>query len=136
MRISDWSSERLLFRSGQYSWLADQLLFKTGNSDDQVKVTQGENGQLRFDVNGAEYDVALARGQQLTVRTGDGNDNIEIDPAVKVNFIIEAGDGAATIQGGAGTDRLDRRRGKHAIDTRTDVNYALAGPGDPSHPPR
>src|SRR3546814_3104313 len=37
-------------RSGQYSVLADQLVFKTGNSDDQVKVTQGENGQLRFDV--------------------------------------------------------------------------------------
>src|SRR3546814_6137620 len=50
-------------RSGQYSVLADQLVFKTGNSDDQVKVTQGENGQLRFDVNGEEYDVALARGQ-------------------------------------------------------------------------
>src|SRR3546814_12538959 len=106
MRISDWSSERLLFRSGQYSWLADQLLFKTGNSDDQVKVTQGENGQLRFAVNGEEYDVALARGQQLTVRTGDGNDNIEIDPSEKVNFIIEPGDGHDTIQGGGGTDPI------------------------------
>src|SRR3546814_5205513 len=41
-------------RSGQYSVLADQLVFKTGNSDDQVKVTQGENGQLRFDVNRSE----------------------------------------------------------------------------------
>src|SRR3546814_16766514 len=51
-------------RSGQYYVLADQLVFKTGKADDQVKVTQGENGQLRFDANGEEYDVALAQGQQ------------------------------------------------------------------------
>ena len=60
--------------SGQYAVLADQLVFKTGNGDDKVKVTQGENGNLSFDVNGEQYDVKLAQGQQLTVRTGDGND--------------------------------------------------------------
>ncbi|HEY9540839.1 MAG TPA: M91 family zinc metallopeptidase, partial [Luteimonas sp.] len=117
-------------RSGQYSVLADQLVFKTGNSDDQVKVTQGENGQLRFDVNGEEYDVALARGQQLTVRTGDGNDNIEIDPSVKVNFIIEAGDGDDTIQGGGGNDRIDGGAGNDAIDTGEGFNYAFGGSGE------
>src|SRR3546814_866762 len=93
-------------------------------------VTQGENGQLRFDVNGEEYDVALARGQQLTVRTGDGNDNIEIDPSVKVNFIIEAGDGDDTIQGGGGNDRIEGGAGNDAIDTGEGVNYAFGGSGE------
>src|SRR3546814_20790378 len=72
---------------------------------------------LRFDVNGEEYDVALAQGQQLTVRTGDGNDNIEIDPSVSVNFIIEAGAGDDAIQGGGGNDRIDGGQGNDSIDT-------------------
>lgn len=117
-------------RSGQYYVLADQLVFKTGAGDDQVKVTQGDNGQLRFDVNGEEYDVALAQGQQLTVRTGDGNDNIDIDPSVTVNFIIEAGAGDDTIQGGAGNDRIDGGEGNDIIDTGAGFNYAFGGSGD------
>jgi Ca2+-binding RTX toxin-like protein len=117
-------------RSGQYYVLADQLVFKTGNSDDQVKVTQGENGNLSFDVNGEQYDVKLAQGQQLTVRTGGGNDNIEVDPSVKVNFIIEAGDGDDSIQGGAGNDRIDGGAGNDRIDTGAGFNYVSGGAGD------
>lgn len=117
-------------RSGQYYVLADQLVFKTGNADDQVKVTQGENGQLRFDVNGEQYDVTLAQGQQLTVRTGDGNDSIEIDPSVDVNFIVEAGAGDDTVQGGAGDDRIDGGAGQDTIDTGAGFNYAFGGAGD------
>src|SRR3546814_6160038 len=83
-----------------------------------------------FDGNGEEYDWALARGQQLTVRTGDGNDNIEIDPSVKVNFIIEAGDGDDTIQGGGGNDRIDGGAGNDAIDTGEGFNYAFGGSGE------
>lgn len=116
-------------RSGQYYVLADQLVFKTGNADDQVKVTQAENGQLRFDVNGEEYDVALAQGQQLTVRTGDGNDNIEIDPSVSVNFIIEAGAGDDAIQGGGGNDRIDGGDGNDVINTGAGFNYVFGGSG-------
>ena len=116
--------------SGQYYVLADQLVFKTGNGDDKVKVTQGDNGSLSFDVNGEQYDVKLAQGQQLTVRTGDGNDNIEIDPSVQVNFIIEAGAGEDTIQGGAGNDRIDGGGDNDTIDTGAGFNYVFGGSGD------
>ncbi len=116
--------------SGQYVILADQLVFKTGSGDDQVKVTHGDNGQLRFDVNGEEYDVTLAQGQQLTVRTGDGNDHIEIDPSVTVNFIIEAGAGDDTIQGGSGNDRIDGGEGNDIIHTGNGFNYVFGGSGD------
>ena len=117
---------------GQYYILADQLVFTTGSGDDQVKVTQGENGQLRFDVNGEEYDVSLAQGQQLTVRTGDGNDDIEIDSSVSVNFIIEAGAGDDSIQGGGGNDRIDGGEGNDTIDTGNGFNYVFGGSGDDS----
>ncbi len=117
-------------RSGDYSILADQLVFKTGNGDDQVKVTQGQNGGLSFDVNGEQYDVQLAKGQQLTVRTGAGNDNIEIDPSVTVNFIIEAGAGDDTIQGGGGNDRIDGGAGSDTINTGAGFNYVFGGSGD------
>ena len=118
--------------NGQYYIQADQLVFTTGNSDDQVKVTQGENGQLRFDVNGEEYDVTLAQGQQLTVRTGDGNDNIEIDSSVSVNFIIEAGAGEDTIQGGGGNDRIDAGEGNDIVNAGNGFNYVFGGSGDDS----
>lgn len=116
--------------SGQYYVLADQLVFKTGNGNDKVKVTQGDNGNLSFDVNGEQYDVKLAQGQQLTVRTGDGNDDIQVDPSVQVNFIIEAGAGEDTIQGGAGNDRIDGGDGNDKIDTGAGFNYVFGGSGD------
>lgn len=119
-------------QGGQYYIQADQLVFTTGSGDDQVKVTQGDNGQLRFDVNGEEYDVSLAQGQQLTVRTGDGNDNIEIDSSVSVNFIIEAGAGEDTIQGGSGNDRIDGGEGNDVINTGNGFNYVFGGSGDDS----
>jgi Ca2+-binding RTX toxin-like protein len=117
-------------RSGQYYVLADQLVFKTGSGDDKVKVTQGDNGQLRFDVNGEQYDVSLAQGQQLTVRTGEGNDTIDIDPSVDVNFIVEAGDGDDVVKAGAGDDRIDGGAGNDIIDTGAGFNYAFGGSGD------
>jgi hypothetical protein len=116
--------------SGQFAVLADQLVFKTGDGNDKVQVTQGQDGNLSFDVNGEQYDVKLAQGQQLTVRTGGGNDSIDIDPSVKVNFIIEAGEGDDTIQGGAGDDRIDGGGGNDKIDTGGGFNYVFGGSGD------
>lgn len=117
-------------RSGQYYVLADQLVFKTGSADDQVKVTAGDSGQLHFDVNGEQYDVKLAQGQQLTVRTGAGNDTIDVSSDVKVNLIVEAGDGNDTINGGGGNDRLDGGDGDDVITGGTGFNYVNGGSGD------
>ena len=117
-------------RSQQYAVLADQLVFKTGDGNDKVQVTQGKDGNLSFDVNGEQYDVKLAQGQQLTVRTGGGNDTIDIDPSVKVNFIIEAGDGDDAIQGGGGNDRIDGGAGNDRIDTGAGFNYVSGAAGD------
>lgn len=117
-------------RTGQYFVQADQLVFTTGSADDQVKVTQGDNGALSFDVNGEQYDVELAQGQQLTIRTGDGSDTIDIDPSVQVNFIIEAGAGNDSVQGGGGNDRIDGGTGNDTIDTGGGFNYVFGGSGD------
>ena len=117
-------------RSGRYYVRADQLVFKTGSADDQVKVTRGDNGQLRFDVNGEQYDVTLAQGQQLTVRTGAGNDTIDVASDVKVNLIVEAGDGNDTIHGGGGNDRLDGGNGDDIITGGGGFNYVNGGSGD------
>jgi hypothetical protein len=117
---------------GQYYVQADQLVFKTGNTDDQIKVTPGTNGNLSFDVNGEQYDVKLAQGQQLTIRSGDGNDTIDIDPSVKVNLIVEAGAGEDTINGGGGNSRIDGGDGDDTIKTGDGFNYVFGGSGDDS----
>lgn len=115
---------------GNFSVLADQLVFTAGSGDDKVTLKQAKDGAVSFDVNGEQYDVALAPGQQLTLRTGDGNDAIEVDPSVTVNLIIEAGNGADTVQGGSGNYRIDGGNGNDSITTGSGFGYVFGGSGD------
>ncbi len=117
---------------GNFSVLADQLVFKTGDTADRISLTSAKDGNLSFDVNGEQYDVKLAPGQQLTVRSGAGDDTISVDPSVTVNLIIEAGDGADTVKGGSGNDRIDGGGGNDTITTGSGFGYVFAGAGDDS----
>ncbi|MGH8032580.1 MAG: M91 family zinc metallopeptidase [Luteimonas sp.] len=115
---------------GNFSVLADQLVFKTGDSSDRVSLTRTTDGGLSLDVNGEQYDVSLAPGQQLTIRSGAGDDSIAVDPSVTINLIIEAGDGADTVQGGSGNDRIDGGAGNDRITTGSGFGYVFGGSGD------
>ncbi len=118
-------------QGGQYYVADDQLVFTTGNSNDRVQVTQNENGSVNFDVNGETYEVDLARGQEITIRAGDGDDTIEVDAGVSVNFVIEGGEGNDVIDAlGSGDNRIAGGAGNDVIQVGSGNNYVEGGAGD------
>ena len=96
---------------------ADQVVLGTGAKNDQVRVTQRDDGTLDVAVNGERYELRLGENQELTIRSGAGDDTIEVAPNVKVNLVIEAGDGDDKIATGAGNDRVDAGLGDDAVAT-------------------
>lgn len=110
---------------GQTYVSSDQLVFSTrGTGNDTVGVTQRSDGTVVVNVNGEEYDVSLAQRQELTLRVGAGDDVIEVAPNVRVNIVVEGGDGNDRITTGAGDDRIDGGAGDDTVvsgDGRDDV---------------
>lgn len=97
---------------------SDQLVFTTkGTGNDDVQVTQRDDGTLDVGVNGENYEVRLAEGQELTIRSGAGNDTINVASNVKVNIVVDGGAGDDTITTGAGDDRIDGGAGNDTIST-------------------
>lgn len=117
--------------NGQLYVVSDQLVVTTGDGNDSVRIVSGENGQLGLDVNGTTFALDLAQGQEITLRGGDGDDTIEIDAAVSVNFVIEAGGGNNTISAlGSGNDRIIGGAGNDTITVGEGNNYVYGGAGD------
>jgi Ca2+-binding RTX toxin-like protein len=102
---------------GQQYVSSDQLVFTTGSADDTVQVARNSDGSLDVSVNGESYKVEMAQDQALTLRTGGGNDTIDVASDVKVNIIVDAGDGDDAITTGAGNDIVDGGAGNDTIKT-------------------
>lgn len=103
---------------GQTYVSSDQLVVTTqGTGNDDVQVTQRDDGTLDVSVNGESYEMRLAENQELTLRTGAGNDTINVAPNVKVNIVVDSGAGDDTITTGAGDDRIDAGAGNDTIST-------------------
>lgn len=102
----------------------DQVVIETrGNGDDRVEVRANESGTSDVYVNGERYPVTLNAGQEITLRTGDGNDVILVGSDVRVNIVVDAGAGDDFIMTGAGNDRIDGGTGNDTV-------YAGAGRDD------
>lgn len=115
---------------GQTYVSSDQLVLDAGEDDNAIQVTRQDDGTLRVDVNGEQYDVQLASGQELTLRGGAGNDGIEVAPEVTANVVVEAGDGDNTIATGSGDDRIHVGSGTDTIVSAGGDNYVMARGGD------
>ncbi len=102
---------------GQRYVSSDQLVFTTGAGNDNVGVSRNDDGTYRVTVNGEEYDVAMAPDQELTIRSGAGNDVIAVDPDVDINIVVDGGAGNDRITTGAGNDRVDGGIGDDIIST-------------------
>lgn len=110
--------------------LNDQLVLTTGSSNDNVEVSQRDDGTLAVAVNGETYDLSMAEGQELTFRTGAGNDTITVAPNVKVNIVVAGGDGDDHISTGGGDDRIDGGRGNDVIAGGEGRNDLFGNSGD------
>ena len=107
---------------GQTYVSANQLVFTTGGTDDRVGVSQRDDGTLDVTVNGKAYAVTMAEGQELTIRSGGGDDVIEVAANVSVNIVADTGDGADQVDiAGSGDNRVDAGAG--------DDRVTLAGSG-------
>lgn len=94
----------------------DQVVIQTGSDDDEVHVSQREDGSLDVTVNGQTTNVVLEEGQELAIRTGDGNDNVTVEANVEVNVEIDSGDGDDVITAlGSGNDRIKAGDGDDII---------------------
>lgn len=111
-------------RNGAPVQTGDQVVVETGDDDDRVEVrTNADDGTTDIYVNGERYPVTLVPGQEITLRTGGGNDTIFVGSDVTVNIVVEAGDGDDFVMTGAGDDRIDAGAGD-------DVVYAGEGRDD------
>ena len=114
----DVARERTLASDPQgYYVTRDQVVFTTkGDGDDKVGVTQRDDGTLSISLNGESYELSLSSGQELTLRTGAGNDTIEVAPNVKINIVLDAGDGDNNINiQGDGDNRVTSGDGDDVI---------------------
>lgn len=109
---------------------SDQLVLTTGARDDSIGVKQRDDGTLDVNVNGERYEVKLGEGQELTIRAGAGNDTIEVAPNVKVNIVVEGGDGDDVITTGAGDDRIDGGAGHDTIFSGAGRDDIFGNSGD------
>lgn len=95
---------------------SDQLVLTTGGANDRVGVSQRDDGTLDVTVNGQSYELKLAQDQELTLRTGGGDDVIEVAANVTVNIIADTGDGDDKIDiAGSGDNRIDAGAGDDSV---------------------
>ncbi|QWP76826.1 hypothetical protein J5226_00010 [Lysobacter sp. K5869] len=109
---------------------ADQVVLTTGGKNDDVRVTQRDDGTLDIGVNGEQYALRLTENQELTLRSGDGNDVVTVAPNVKVNIVVDAGAGDDTVTTGAGNDRVDGGLGNDRIATGEGRDDVFGNSGD------
>lgn len=116
---------------GQTYVSSDQVvLTTTGTGNDDVQVSQRDDGTLDVSVNDEKYSVRLAEGQELTIRSGAGNDVINVASNVDVNIVVDGGVGDDTITTGAGDDRIDAGEGNDTVDAGEGRNDVFGNSGN------
>ena len=114
-RVGDVSITRDQVMGGDQ--FADKVVLNTGPGKDNVTVDQRADGVLDVQINGKKYEITLGPGQELGVRTGDGDDIIKATPKVTVNMDVDSGAGNDTVTTGSGRDRVDGGAGNDTIKT-------------------
>lgn len=109
---------------------SDQVVVTTGSGDDRVEVRTNEDGSNDLYVNGERFPLTLADGQELTIRTGAGDDTIWVDEGMTVNVVVESGDGDDFIMGGGGNDRIDAGTGDDTVYGRGGRDDLFGNSGD------
>ena len=109
---------------------SDQLVLTTGAGNDRVDVGQRDDGTLEVRVNGEQYEMRLGESQELTIRAGAGDDVIRVASNVKVNIVVDGGDGNDFIRTGAGDDRIDGGAGNDTISAGAGRNDVFGNSGN------
>ncbi|HEU4426992.1 MAG TPA: M91 family zinc metallopeptidase [Pilimelia sp.] len=91
-------------------WSGNQVIVNTGTGNDTVEVrVDPQTGEQIVVVNGVER--RFPAGYEITVRAGEGNDNITVPAGSRVNLTLLGGDGNDQIRSGGGDDTILAGRG-------------------------
>lgn len=94
----------------------DRVIVNTGPGDDDVRVTvDPATGEQLVTINGVTH--RFPPGAELTVRAGEGHDQVTVAPGTRVRLTLLGGEGDDTISGAAGDETilgLDGRDKIHA----------------------
>lgn len=115
---------------GQTYVSTDQVVLTTGAKNDDVRISQRDDGTLDVGINGEKYEVRLSENQELTIRSGAGDDTINVAPNVTVNIVVDGGAGNDKIATGAGNDRIDGGLGDDEISTGAGRDDVFGNSGD------
>lgn len=114
-------ARRIVGKRGDISEVA---VLKGGDGDDTIKISRGENGGLKVDINGEVKNLTALQAEKLVIDGGKGNDTIIADKDLFKPLYITGGEGNDKIVGGAGDDviidsyganRLEGGRGSDAL---------------------
>lgn len=108
----------------------DQVVLTTGAKNDDVQISQRDDGTLDVGVNGEKFEVRLGENQELTIRSGAGNDTINVASNVTVNIVVDGGAGDDKIATGAGNDRIDGGVGNDEISSGAGRDDVFGNSGD------
>ena len=120
----------------QVSVSEQNALIIQGQANDGVRLVGGwERDQVDEDtpnlvtVNGETYALELAAGQEITIRGGDGDDQMYISGYTGGNDTLGGGVGNDVMSGGTGNDAMDGGDGADRLsgDAGNDVITAGAG---------
>ena len=92
----------------------NDVIINTGKGNDKVAVTVDPNtGEQIVTVNGVTNRYPA--DANITVRAGEGNDEINVEPGVKVHMTLLGGKGDDIIHGGGGDDTILGLDGKDKL---------------------
>jgi Ca2+-binding RTX toxin-like protein len=91
------------------------LLNVDGTAGEDVIVLDVVDTDLVVTINGAPQNFTLATLGGITVDAGDGDDSVNIDPAIVIPCSIDGGAGDDTLTGGSGNDTLVGGDGNDSI---------------------
>jgi Ca2+-binding RTX toxin-like protein len=116
----------------------DHAVINTGYGDDRVRISADPaTGEQVVEVNGVTHRFPSTA--QLTVRTGEGNDEITVAPGTSVRLtllgsagddVIRGGAGDETILGHTGDDRIYAGAGNDRVSGGAHNDYIDGGRGD------
>ena len=114
--------------------LHETLSIETGQGNDSVYVSGGQNGGVVAQVNGQSYEIpfwANTQNQQtIDVNTGDGNDSVVIDQRLHHNANIDLGRGDDAAYAGSGRTKIFGGPGNDNINLGSGEGYAEGGDGN------
>jgi hypothetical protein len=100
--------------TGQKAMAIDEVILSTGGDHDRVEVSVDPvTGERVVVVNGVTSRYAA--GAAITVRTGDGDDEVVVAPGTRMRITVFGGPGDDVIRGGDGDDVLHGEAGNDRV---------------------